>query len=66
MITTLLIPAARVGPVPQGVPTAWVEPKPQGEGMRDSEAGDERIGTTGGEDVMVIGDSARGAVIAPT
>ena len=44
------------------VPAAWVAPSPQGLACEDE--GDDRIETTGGDDVMEMGESALGSAMA--
>ena len=46
------------------IPTDGAELRPYGFGTEETEAGDDRIETMGGEDVIEIGDSERGSAIA--
>ena len=41
------------------IPTDEAAPRPQGFGTDDTETGDERIDTIGGDDVIVMGESDR-------
>ena len=48
------------------IPTDEAEPRPPGYTAEETEAGDDRIDTTGGDDVIVMGESERGSAIAAT